>query len=177
MKLLCTSTSVLFTRPVDPPEIMHNGIVLPKRLTRDVDWVTCVAAGPDSVLAPGDQLLVSHRVTSFKFKHEDVEYYNTSDKSVIAYMRPAQNNALYCTGTHVVAEWLPDEHPGSIIHRPQLEEVGWARVHAAGPDSGVVPGVLILIGKTFDEYEFIHHGKKLKSVPGEAIICWREEEK
>lgn len=173
----CTSTNVLFLTPPEE-ELTHNGLLLTKHLSKDVMFVRCLAVGPDSTLKQGDELIVSRRVTTYHFTVNDSKFQNTSDASVIAYKR---DGVLGCTCAHVLAEMYQTEETsagGILLTRPQHDTTTWVKVVAAGPKSGVQAGDEILIDRkpTDEPYVFDLEGKKVVTIPGERVICFRRPE-
>ena len=175
----CTSTNVIFRTPPEETDKKSGSIYLTKDLNRDTHWVDCLVTGPDSILKPTDKLLVSKRVTSYKFEVDGTKMENTSDSAVLCYKRNAK---LYATCGTVIFEWLePIEEitpSGIVIIRhdanKEVEVTRRAYVHAAGPKSGVKAGDIILLAYNKDAYkmENIIEGKVLHNCGTESIICY-----
>lgn len=174
-----TSTTVIFRTPNDTAEKKSGSIYLTRDLNRDTHWVDCLVTGPESILKPNDKLLVSKRVTSYKFEVDGVRMENTSDASVLGFKR---NGVLGATAGTVLYEWLePVEETtdsGIIIVRSdtnkEIEVTRKAYVHAAGPKAGVKAGDTILLAYNKDTYkmENIIEGKVLHNCGTESIICF-----
>lgn len=174
-----TSSNVIFRTPQEIVERKNGSIYLTKDLNRDTHWVDCLVTGPESVLKPGDKLLVSKRVTSYKFVVDGTKMENTSDSAVLCYKRNGKLNATCGT---VIFEWLePIEETtasGIVIVRSEankeVEVTRRAYVHAAGPKAGVSKGDTILLAYNKDCYkmENIIEGKVLHNCGTESIICY-----
>ena len=174
-----TSTNVIFRTPPEVIDKKSGSIYLTKDLNRDTHWVDCLVTGPDSTLKPNDKLLVSKRVTSYKFEVDGVRMENTSDSAVLCYKRNGKLNATCGT---VIFEWLePIEETtesGIILIRSEankeVEVTRRAYVHAAGPKSGVKAGDTICLSYNKDCYkmENIIEGKVLHNCGTESIIYY-----
>lgn len=174
-----TSTTVIFKTPSTPTERKSGSIYLTRDLNRDTHWVECLVTGPDSILQPGDELLVSKRITSSKFEVDGVRMENTSDASILGFKR---NGVLGATAGTILYEWIePIEETtdsGIIIVRndtnKEVEVTRKALVHAAGPKSGLKPGDIILLNYNRDAYkmENIIEGKILHNCGVESVICY-----
>jgi len=174
-----TSTTVIFRTPPEPTERKSGSLYLTRDLNKDTHWVDCLVTGPDSILQPGDHLLVSKRITSSKFEVDGVKMENTSDASVLGYKR---HGKLGATAGTILYEWLePIEETtasGIIIVRndsnKEVEVTRKAYVHAAGPKSGLKKGDIILLNYNKDAYkmENIIEGKILHNCGVESVICY-----
>ena len=174
-----TSTNVIFHTPPEVTEKKSGSIYLTKDLNRDTHWVYCYVTGPDSQLKPGDKLLVSKRVTSYKFEIDGVKMENTSDAAVLGFKR---NGKLGATAGTILFEWIePIEETtasGIVIVRSdsnkEVEVTRKAFVHAAGPKAGVKAGDTILLAYNKDAYkmENIIEGKVLHNCGTESVICF-----
>ena len=172
------TTNVIFKQP-EETEKKSGQLYLTRDLNRDTMWVKCYVTGKDSVLKTNDDLLLSKRVTSYKFEDNGMKLGNTSDNSVLAYKR---DGLLGATCVTVLYEWIePVEEiteSGIVIIRnesnKEVEVTRKALVHAAGPDSGVQVGDIILLAYDKDAYkmENIIEGKVLHNCGKEAIICY-----
>lgn len=174
-----TSTTVIFKTPEAPTERKSGSIYLTRDLNRDTHWVECLVTGPESILQPGDELLVSKRITSYKFEVDGVRMENTSDASILGYKRDGK---LGATAGTILYEWIePVEETtdsGIIIVRSdtnkEIEVTRKAYVHAAGPKAGVKAGDTILLAYNKDAYkmENIIEGKILHNCGTESVICF-----
>jgi co-chaperonin GroES (HSP10) len=174
-----TSTTVIFRTPNDNAEKKSGSIYLTRDLNRDTHWVDCLVTGPESILKPGDKLLVSKRITSSKFEVDGTKMENTSDASVLGYKR---NGELGATAGTILYEWVePVEETtesGIVIVRSdtnkEIEVTRRAYVHAAGPKTGLKKGDIILLNYNKDSYklENIIEGRILHNVGIESVICF-----
>ncbi len=175
--MLCTATNILFKWPKQPHEKKHGEIYLTKDLSRDTGWAKCVQSGPDSLPKPGDELLLSKRVTTYTFTIDGEKMHNTSDASVLGYKH---NGELLATCGTILYEWLeaPEEvtESGIVVIRNQTEKeiaiIRKAKVHAAGPESGVKAGDTILLAYNKDAYAIEYNGVTLHNATKEAVICY-----
>ena len=177
-ELRCTTTTVLYEY-IDEPVLKEGSIILTQALSRDTRWVRCVASGPESVIKPGDLLLLSHRAVSFKFEHNEKTIMNTSDASCLAYKH---NNKLHATGKTFLYSWLEEReektNSGIVLVRKESTkemEPRKAFVHAAGKDTGVQAGDIVLLAYKHDAYKIEIDGIELHNGGFEEIICyWRD---
>jgi co-chaperonin GroES (HSP10) len=182
MKVACTQDNVL-CRWLKPKKTKVGALELVRELHRDTRWAEALVVGPDSILKPGDELLLSARPTSFVFDIDGETMHNVSDSATLCYRRDGK---LSCTKGTIIFEWVeePEEKTESGIfivkaEKNKLKDVREASVHAAGPDSGVKAGDTILLGYDKDMYtiENIIEGKKLHNCGKEHVICYFPIEK
>jgi co-chaperonin GroES (HSP10) len=172
----CTTTNVIFEWPPEG-EKKHGSIYLTQDLSKETGWAKCVAAGPDSVLTAGDELLLSKRVTTMDLNIDGKKLNNTSDASVIAYKH---NDELNCTAGTILYEHItkPEEvtESGIILAKKTVTkefEPVWCKVIACGPKSGVNKGDEILIAYKSDCYTLKIDGKELHNAGAEEVIAYR----
>jgi len=174
----CTTTNVIFKWP-EAKERKVGIIHLLNDLSKEVGWADCIETGPESILKPGDKLLISKRITTMDLMIDNVTYNNTSDLSVIGYKR---KDVLSCTGGTFLYEYITN--PGEtvtesgiiVIKKTSTKEFEpiWVKVVACGPTSGVQPGDEILIAYKSDCYSIPYFdGKELHNAGKEEIICYR----
>lgn len=178
-KLKCTLTNVIFKQPEEPKEIKHGNLFLSTFLKKDTMWVECLHVGPDSILKPGDELLLSRRVVTFKFEHEGVQMGNTSDKSTMAYKRDGK---LGATAGTIIYTWLEGEitkeettESGLVVVQKLTTkefEPRWAKVVACGPESGVHEGASVLLAFKSDAYTFDIDGVTCHNAGKEEVIAY-----
>ena len=175
----CTSSNILFQWH-QPKKNKHGDIVLVQEPKRDIRWAKCIVSGPQSKIKPGDDMLLSARVTCYEFKVGDQEYRNTSDDSTLAYKH---NGKLYATTDHLLLEWLDSfeevTDSGIVVVRKEISKetiVKRARVIAAGNDTGVEPGAIIYAAYNKDAYEIEIDGKIYRNADANAVICYLEQE-
>lgn len=179
MKLMATSSTVLYETHDNSDKLNHNGIHLNKFLSRETQWNTVVAVGPDSILMKGDSILMSSRPASSAIDHNGKIIYNTSDASIMGFKR---NNVLGATKGTILYEILePVEQVSEggivLVKTTQTQEFEPIRclVHAAGPDSGVLPGDIILITYKSDCYSVNIDGIELHNAGDKEVIAfWRD---
>ena len=176
MKLHTTNTNVIFEWPPEG-EKKHGSLYLVDDLKMETGWATCVVAGDDSILKPGDSLLLSKRVTTMDLNIDGRKLNNTSDASVMAYKR---DGVLNCTGKTFLYEMIepPEEvtESGIVLMKKTVTkefEPCWVKVVAAGPETGVKPGHTVLIAYKSDCYTIQIDGKKLHNAGAEEVIAYR----
>jgi co-chaperonin GroES (HSP10) len=178
MNTKTTSDNVLF-RWTKPKNLSASGIQLLKELSRETRWAEAVVCGPDSRLKPGDQMLLSARPTCYTFEIDGEILMNSSDAATLCYKN---HGFLHATKGTVIYEWieLPEEvtESGIVLVKAEnnrIQEVRWAKVHAAGPDSGVQRNDEVLIAYDRDAYQLknIIEGKTLHNCGKEHIIAFR----
>jgi hypothetical protein len=149
--MLAPNTTVLYTHEDKPEQFRHGAITLLNKLTMTTEWNTVYAAGPDSVLEAGDEILMSARPASYEFKDPltNITVRNTADNSILAYRRGStlgvgsQKTWLYY--------WEEEEKEyqtvsGIYMPAPQ-EPTRWAVCVAAGKLTGVNVGDRVLIAR------------------------------
>jgi co-chaperonin GroES (HSP10) len=168
--------AVLYTW-THPSKLKYGSIELTQELSREVRWATCHYAGPDSVVQPGDEILLSARPVSYTFQLNGVTMHNTSDKSCLAYRNSGE---LRATGETLLYTWLeePEEvtTSGIVLVRRTVsreEEPRWAKVVAAGPEAKVQPGDEVLLAWKADNYKIEIDGMKLMNAGAREIIVVR----
>jgi co-chaperonin GroES (HSP10) len=173
----CTNTNVLWQWEKGV-ELKVGSIILNNALKRSTRWAICKVVGNESILQPGDRLLLSARPTSFTLEIGDEIMQNGSDAATIAYERDGELYATAGTIIYEIVKGIDEEEKtesGIIVHRSvnnRLNEVRECLVHAAGPKAEVKKGDTILIGFDKDNYTFEWKGKKLHNCGSEAVICY-----
>ena len=179
IELKCITTNVLY-RYIDNTEdyLKAGSIHLTSALTRDTRWVEAVICGTDSVITPGDKLLLSFRAVSLQFEHPETKelLMNTADASCLAYKH---NGQLKATGKTMLYEWLEEQEEttasGIVLMKKTVTkefEPRWAKVHAAGADTGVQAGDMVLLAWKHDAYKIEIDGVELHNGGVEEIITF-----
>ena len=173
----CTTTNILYKWAEDKKTKIGE-IELVKEPKRDVRWAKCLVSGPDSVIKPGDDMLLSARVVSYVFSHKGEEYMNTSDDSTLCYKH---NGKLEATTDHLILEWLESfeevSEGGIVIIRKEINKetiVRRAKVIAAGPRCNVKENDIIFAAYNKDAYELLIDGKIYRNADDNAVICVEE---
>lgn len=179
-----TSTNVLF-RWKQEKKLRAGNIILSREPFRSTRWAEAVVTGPQSLLRPGDELLLSARPATTNIHVNGETLMLTSDAATLAFWRTTSDDtkALGATKGTVIFEWLEPEEEvteSGIVLVKKAEnkelEARRAKVWAAGPESGVQAGDTILTLYNKDAYaiETIVEGKKLQNCGAESVICfWR----
>ena len=171
-----TTTSVIFSWPEDEPKPKAGSIELVDFLSKDVGWAKAVVTGPDSVIKPGDDILLSRRVVSFDFEIDGKPLGNTSDNSCLAYKH---NGELHATGKTLLYSWIEEKEEVSpsgiiLIKKDSTKELEprKALVHAAGELTGVKKGDIVLLAFKSDAYKINIDGIEMMNAGCEEIICY-----
>jgi hypothetical protein len=179
MKLNCTTTNIIY-KYIDEPKLKHGDIILSSALSKDTRWVQCVVSGPDSIISPGDKMMLSYRAVCYKFEYEGHELMNTSDKSTLCFKH---NDEYYSTCGTILYYWLEDEEEVTesglvLVKKNSTKELEprWAKVFCAGPDAGVNRGDHVLLAYKTDAYKFHIDGIELHNAGSEEIICYKRGE-
>lgn len=177
--LQVTLTNVIYQWR-DPAVMKVGQIELSNQLEMETRWAVVLKAGNDSILKPGDHILLSARPVSYTWEYEGETMHNTSDASTLLFERDGK---LGATAQTIIYEWLHEEDAeettasGIIIKRKKETkelEPTWAVVHAAGPDSGVQAGDHILVAYNKNAYTIEWNGRKLHNCGAkESLICFR----
>ena len=177
-ELQTTTTTVLYTTRDDSAALKSGTIVLTDYLSKDVQWCDVECTGPDSVMAPGDEILLSRRPASYTFEIEGKKMHNTSDASCLAY-RKNGSDTLYATGKTFIYAFIdkPEEvtASGIVLMRKEANKERdpiWVKVIAAGKDTGVQSGDEVLIAYKHDAYTFKIDKQELHNGGVEEIICF-----
>jgi co-chaperonin GroES (HSP10) len=176
MQLSATLDNVIYKKLPQPPQ--SDTIVLTNRLQMSTEWAVVKTVGPDSILQPDDEILISSRPSSFTFEVEDEILHNIEDKSCIAYKR---NGKLQCTVGHILCFEPPKEEEkfstGGILLatsvKPKIDETIWLTVAAAGPKSGVREGDSILVKNELEKYPLTIDGINYRNIGMEQVVCYR----
>lgn len=180
-ELKATSSNVLYTTRDNSEKLNQNGILLNQFLSRETQWNDVVAVGPESILQAGDEILMSSRPASSAFEHNNTTVHNTSDASVMGFKRNGVLGATKGTILYEIIEPVEQVSPGGIVLAKTVKTKEFepikCLVHAAGPDSGVMKGDVILLTYKNDCYSLkIINGIELHNAGKEEIIAyWREE--
>jgi len=172
-----TSTTVLFQWPEDEPKPKAGSIELVDFLSKDIGWAKAVVTGPESVIEPGDDILLSRRVVSYDFEIDGKPLGNTSDNSCLAYKH---NGELHATGKTFLYSWLEEKEEVSpsgiiLIRKNSTKELEprWAICHAAGNQTGISKGDHVLIAFKSDAYTLKIDGIEMHNAGVEEIIAFR----
>ena len=177
--MIATTSNNMIFQWATPRNLSAGSIQLLKELSRDVRWGICRYAGPESVVKPGDEVLLSARPVSAFFELDGEVMGNASDKSCLAYKRDGK---LHATGKTILYSWLeePEEKTESgivLVRKVTTREMEprWAKVHACGPETGVQEGDEILIMFKADAYkiEGVLDGVTLHNAGAEEVILYR----
>lgn len=179
MNIQATDTTVIYTKRDDSEALRHGSLILTDYLSKDIQWGDVVATGPDSVINPGDQILLSRRVQSYDFEIEGKLMHNTSDASCLAY-RKGQEKTLYATGKTFIYQFMakPEEVTASgivVVRKETTKERDpvWVKVIAAGKETGIQAGDEALIAYKSDAYTFaIDDLKELHNAGIEECILY-----
>lgn len=178
--LQATQTNVIYKK-LDTAKPMHGNLILSSHLDKDTMWCEVVVAGADSVLKPGDPILLSRRPASYTFEHEGMTLHNTSDASCLAYR---QDGELRCTGKTFLYERITEPEQvtesGIILSKSTAtkeREPIWVKVVAAGPLTGVQKDDLVLIAWKGDNYKINIDGRDLYNAGFEEPICFKRPTK
>ncbi len=171
------TTTVLYQWPKNEPKPQAGSIELIKFLSKDTGWATAVVTGPDSVIEPGDPILLSRRVVSADFEINGETMHNTSDNSCLAYRRGTE---LRATGKTMLYSWIEDEQEevtesGIVLlkaNKTKEFEPKWALVHAAGEQTGVKAGDHVLLMYKLDNYHIDIDGIQMRNAGVEEIITF-----
>ena len=178
MTLQTTTTTVIYKWD-EEQKLESNGIVLSQALSKDTRWAKAVVCGPDSIIEPGDKLLMSARPTVSYFEVNGENLMNTSDASIMSYKRDGK---LGCTKGTFLYSYIetPEEITESgiiVVKKTTTKEFEPIKVlvEAAGPDSGVQAGDVVLLLYKNDCYKLNIDGKELQNAGAEEVIClWRD---
>ena len=175
--LKTTTTTVLYKWPTNDEKPKAGSIELVDFLSKEVGWAEAVVTGPESVIAPGDDILLSRRVVSYDFEANGQPLHNTSDNSCLAYKH---NGVLQATGKTLLYSWLEDKEEISaggilLVRKDSSKEMEprWAIVQAAGKDTGVKKGDHVLLAFKADAYKFNIDGVIMHNAGCEEIICFK----
>ena len=176
MKLSATTTTVLF-KWCEPPKKQVGSILLSDQLKMETRWATACVCGPDSIITPGDKILMSARPVTYKFNINGEDMENTADKSILAFKHLGE---LRATAGTILYEWLePEEETTAsgiiLVQKAATKELEprWGRVIASGPTSGVRPGDHILLAWKSDAYTIEIDGRELHNAGMEEISCFK----
>ena len=173
MSLSCILDNVIYKKKPQPPQ--SDTIILTQRLQMSTEWAEVVKTGPESVLTSGDEILISCRPASFTFEIDGEIYHNIEDKAVLGYKR---NGELNCTCGTILYSWVNDVKEefsagGILLRAKPKETTAWAKVHAAGPKSGLLKDDLILIKYEDSTYPLEIDGVKMANIGMESVICYK----